>query len=224
MSSLVLYSYLRLRCVGIFEKYTLVLDDVHRFLSLDAHLWTVTYRDHHMFSPCNLLWKLANSLSRLSAWFVLMSDSSWLQAITFAQTRKYHAIYNNCIKTTDFFCRVLTKGKVRDGPLIYDALAGTVPDKDHPMLLMFLLMTNLSWWASHICFVLLIAYPCSTYNYPFVFSYQKNVTLHWSQVTVNTALSDEVFIEIQARDPAHAFHRWHTELWASWLVKVSKQE
>ena len=70
---------------------------------------------------------------------------SVLQAILFVQSRKYHAVYNNCIKTTDFLCRVLTRGAIRNGPLIYDALAGDVPSQDHPMLLMFFLMTQLSW-------------------------------------------------------------------------------
>lgn len=70
-----------------------------------------------------------------------------LQAIQFVQSREYHAIHNNCIHNTDFLCRVLTGGRIRNGPLIYDAIAGEVPEEDHPMLLMFFLMTQLSWCA-----------------------------------------------------------------------------
>lgn len=70
------------------------------------------------------------------------------QAISFVEKRKYHAINNNCIHTTDFLGRVLTLGALRNGPLIYDALVGSVPQQDHPMLLMFFLMTQLSWYDS----------------------------------------------------------------------------
>lgn len=31
--------------------------------------------------------------------------------------------------------------------MIYDTLAGKVPQQDHPMLLMFFLMTQISWYA-----------------------------------------------------------------------------
>ena len=40
---------------------------------------------------------------------------------------------------------VLAGGRLRNAPLIYDALAGTVPEQDHPLLMMFFLMTQLSW-------------------------------------------------------------------------------
>ncbi len=75
-----------------------------------------------------------------------------MQAIRFAESRKYDAINNNCIQNTDFFCRILTSGKVRNAPMIYDLLAGKIPEQDHPMLLMFFLMTRLSWWALPLSF------------------------------------------------------------------------
>ena len=71
--------------------------------------------------------------------------ASLLQAMKFAESRKYHAINNNCIQNTDFFCRIITNGSIKNAPMIYDLLAGKIPEQDHPMLLMFFLMTRLSW-------------------------------------------------------------------------------
>ena len=68
-----------------------------------------------------------------------------VQAIDFAQSRKYHAFANNCIQNCDFLVRVLTAGSVRNAPLVFDALCGVVPPQDNPMLVMFMLMTGLSW-------------------------------------------------------------------------------
>lgn len=69
----------------------------------------------------------------------------YAQAVEFCESRPYHAFANNCIQTTDFLVRVLTGGRVRSAPLIYDALCGSVPAQGNPMLLMFMLMTRLSW-------------------------------------------------------------------------------
>lgn len=76
---------------------------------------------------------------------VVSTPNCRVQAVAFVEARQYHAINNNCIHNTDFLCRVLTRGRLRNGPLVYDALAGSVPEQDHPMLLMFFLMTRLSW-------------------------------------------------------------------------------
>ena len=81
----------------------------------------------------------------LKSCFGIIAFRLSLQALKFAEGRKYHAVNNNCIHNTDFFCRVLTEGRVRNAPIIYDAVAGRVPEQDHPMLLMFFLMTRLSW-------------------------------------------------------------------------------
>ena len=73
---------------------------------------------------------------------------AWLQqAVEFSQSRLYHAFTNNCIQNTDFFIRALTGGEVRNAPLVYDALCGHVPAQDNPMLVMFMLMTGISWYA-----------------------------------------------------------------------------
>ena len=69
----------------------------------------------------------------------------FLQAISFVEGRQYNAFLNNCIQNTDFLVRVLTGGAVRNAPLIFDALCGHVPPQDNPMLLMFMLMTRMSW-------------------------------------------------------------------------------
>ena len=68
-----------------------------------------------------------------------------LQAVEFAEGRPYHAFANNCIQNCDFLVRALTGGAVRGAPLLYDALCGRVPPQDAPMLLMFMLMTRISW-------------------------------------------------------------------------------
>ncbi len=44
--------------------------------------------------------------------------------------------------------RALTAGEVRGAPLAYDALCGRAAPQDPPLLLMFMLMTRLSWCAS----------------------------------------------------------------------------
>ncbi len=71
-----------------------------------------------------------------------------LQAVSFVESRLYNAFLNNCIQNTDFLVRVLTGGAVRNAPLIFDALCGHVPPQDNPMLLMFMLMTRMSWYAT----------------------------------------------------------------------------
>ncbi len=43
--------------------------------------------------------------------------------------------------------RALTAGEVRGAPLAYDALCGRAAPQDPPLLLMFMLMTRLSWCA-----------------------------------------------------------------------------
>ena len=68
-----------------------------------------------------------------------------VQAVKFCESLPYHAFTNNCIQNTDFLVRVLTGGRVRNAPLAYDALCGSVPEQDNPMLLMFMLMTGISW-------------------------------------------------------------------------------
>lgn len=52
--------------------------------------------------------------------------------------------------------RALTKGAVCGAPLIFDALCGHAAAQDPPLLLMFMLMTGLSWCVT--CFRL--AYTC----------------------------------------------------------------
>ena len=69
------------------------------------------------------------------------------QAVSFVESRLYNAFLNNCIQNTDFLVRVLTGGAVRNAPLIFDALCGHVPPQDNHMLLMFMLMTRMSWYA-----------------------------------------------------------------------------
>ena len=71
-----------------------------------------------------------------------------LQAVSFVESRLYNAFQNNCIQNTDFLVRVMTGGAVRNAPLIFDALCGHVPPQDNPMLLMFMLMTRMSWCVS----------------------------------------------------------------------------
>ena len=44
--------------------------------------------------------------------------------------------------------RVLTNGAVRGAPLAFDALCGHAAPQDPPLLLMFMLMTGLSWCAT----------------------------------------------------------------------------
>ena len=79
---------------------------------------------------------------------VLRSCFLPLQAVSFVESRLYNAFLNNCIQNTDFLIRVLTGGAVRNAPLIFDALCGHVPPQDNPMLLMFMLMTRMSWYAN----------------------------------------------------------------------------
>eukprot|EP00884_Botryococcus_braunii_P022100 jgi/Botrbrau1/8574/Bobra.0359s0037.1 len=75
-----------------------------------------------------------------------LNHESVKQAIAFMEGRKYHAILNNCMQNSDFLLRVLTGGLVKDAPLVYDVLCGQVPERDSPLLLMFLLMTKMSWF------------------------------------------------------------------------------
>jgi hypothetical protein len=70
-----------------------------------------------------------------------------VQALQFCQSQQYHAFANNCMQNTDFLVRTLTGGQIRNAPLVYDELCGSVPPQDNPMLLMFMLMTRISWSA-----------------------------------------------------------------------------
>ncbi|CAL8466015.1 g5551 [Coccomyxa elongata] len=75
------------------------------------------------------------------------ADSEVLsKAVKFSQSRLYHTFANNCIQNTDLFIRALTGGEIRNAPLVYDALCGHVPAQDNPMLVMFMLMTGISWF------------------------------------------------------------------------------
>ena len=47
--------------------------------------------------------------------------------------------------------RVLTNGAVRGAPLTFDALCGHAAPQDPPLLLMFMLMTGMSWRAARLC-------------------------------------------------------------------------
>ena len=49
-----------------------------------------------------------------------------LQALAVAQRQPYHALQSNCIAFADYAVRVLTGGRVRSAPLIFDLLVGQV--------------------------------------------------------------------------------------------------
>lgn len=51
------------------------------------------------------------------------------QALRFAEGRRYHALRNNCLGFADFVVRVLTGGRVKNAPLIFDCLVGEVSSK-----------------------------------------------------------------------------------------------
>lgn len=53
---------------------------------------------------------------------------------------------NNCIAFADFMAGVLTGGTVRGLPLIFDALAGSFPAVDPPLLPMMIAMVGLPSW------------------------------------------------------------------------------
>ncbi|KXZ47508.1 hypothetical protein GPECTOR_35g946 [Gonium pectorale] len=66
--------------------------------------------------------------------------------ISFAESRPYHAIRNNCIHFADALVRLLTAGGVRGAPLLYDMYCGAVPPVDNLMLVMMQLMMSVSWF------------------------------------------------------------------------------
>lgn len=68
------------------------------------------------------------------------------RAVRFAEGRVYQAMHNNCIAFADFIVRVLTGGRVRSAPLLFDALCGTVPPVDSPLLPVLQMMTQLTWF------------------------------------------------------------------------------
>jgi len=74
-------------------------------------------------------------------------DSPVMQkVITFVESGGYHALWRNCIHACDLMLRVLTAGAVINGPLLYDVLAGEVPQVDEPMVMMLQLMLQRSWF------------------------------------------------------------------------------
>jgi hypothetical protein len=70
------------------------------------------------------------------------------QALEYAQAQPYHAVLSNCIQSSDFLVRVLTGGRVRGAPIIYDKLCGHVPPLDSPLLLMLQLTMQTTWCAA----------------------------------------------------------------------------
>ena len=71
-------------------------------------------------------------------------------ALDFLQGKPYHALKNNCIAAADFLVRVLTAGAVKSAPLIYDLLAGDVPEEDNMLLGMMTGMLGLSGWVAYL--------------------------------------------------------------------------
>lgn len=67
------------------------------------------------------------------------------QAIKFIESGPYHALWRNCIHACDLLLRCLTGGCLRNGPLLYDLLAGEVPSVDNPLIMMMQLMMRRSW-------------------------------------------------------------------------------
>ncbi|GFR51126.1 hypothetical protein Agub_g13479 [Astrephomene gubernaculifera] len=70
------------------------------------------------------------------------------ELISFAESRPYHAIRNNCIHFADVLVRLMTGNNVRGAPLLYDMVCGAVPPVDNPMLLMMQLMFRTPWFAT----------------------------------------------------------------------------
>ena len=74
-------------------------------------------------------------------------DSSHVkQALEFAASKAYSVIRNNCIAVADFVVRVLTGNRVKNSPLVFDKIVGTVPEIDSPMLPMLQMMTQMTWF------------------------------------------------------------------------------
>jgi hypothetical protein len=67
-------------------------------------------------------------------------------ALRFASKKAYQVMKNNCIAFADFICRCLTGNKVKNAPLVFDYLVGKVPEVDSPLLPLFLMMTQMSWF------------------------------------------------------------------------------
>mmetsp|Transcript_38733 Transcript_38733/g.109542 ORF Transcript_38733/g.109542 Transcript_38733/m.109542 type:complete len:395 (+) Transcript_38733:206-1390(+) len=74
-----------------------------------------------------------------------LGDSVVSEAMEFVNSKRYHAINNNCIHVTDFLVRVLTGGLVKFSPLLYDSVCGSVPSVDPPMLMMVPLLMQRTW-------------------------------------------------------------------------------
>lgn len=68
------------------------------------------------------------------------------QALDFAASKAYSVIKNNCIAVADFTVRVLTGNRVKNSPLIFDYLVGSVPEMDSPLLPMLQVMTQMTWF------------------------------------------------------------------------------
>ena len=50
-----------------------------------------------------------------------------VKAINFIESSSYHALWRNCIHAADLLLRVMTGGALRNGPILYDLIAGEVP-------------------------------------------------------------------------------------------------
>jgi hypothetical protein len=70
-----------------------------------------------------------------------------VQAISFAESRPYNAITNNCIHFAEFMVHVLLEGRVAGAVHVYDVLCGSAPQQEIPMLLMLQMMMQMSWAA-----------------------------------------------------------------------------
>jgi hypothetical protein len=68
------------------------------------------------------------------------------RALAFANSKTYQVLTNNCIAFADFICRCLTGNKIKNAPLIFDALVGNVPKVDSPLLPLIYLMTQMTWF------------------------------------------------------------------------------
>jgi hypothetical protein len=74
-----------------------------------------------------------------------------LQAISFAQSRHYQAINNNCIHFAEFMARLLTGGRAAGAVHAFDVLCGSAPQQELPMLMMLQMMLQVSWHAMCDC-------------------------------------------------------------------------
>ena len=67
------------------------------------------------------------------------------QAIGFIESGSYHALFRNCILAVDLLVRVLSGGRVINGPQLYDLIAGEVPKTDNPLINVFQILIQRSW-------------------------------------------------------------------------------